>query len=190
MNYLNSVFVVLLVILVAIAAFGYLINESADQRQIIAEYEAEILDLKARLVQQDSQCQADKHVLDEHVADVQGDLDQCRIDLQNTPQELADGDPPTAGSQIDSVSPPVQVETRDPIWGPVISENVILLVGLIGGVLVVIVLVLVIIASQRQAAHQPTAVSPAPCLIPMQFTVRMNDQAFQDYQNYLKAHKK
>jgi hypothetical protein len=117
-------------------------------------------------------------------------LDQCRIDLQNTPQELADGDPPTAGSQIDSVSPPVQVETRDPIWGPVISENVILLVGLIGGVLVVIVLVLVIIASQRQAAHQPTAVSPAPCLIPMQFTVRMNDQAFQDYQNYLKAHKK
>ena len=127
MNYLNSVFVVLLVILVAIAAFGYLINESADQRQIIADREAEILDLKARLTQQDSQCQADKHVLEIQVTDAQAELDQCQIDLQNTSQELKEcdaapeeapliqgqiqADPPTPGGQTDQVLLPVAAGT-------------------------------------------------------------------------------
>jgi Na+-transporting methylmalonyl-CoA/oxaloacetate decarboxylase gamma subunit len=111
MNYLNSVFVVLLVILVAIGAFGYVINEYLDLRELNEAKDAQIFDLQNKLAEQIAQCQiALEEQLTEQIAQCQvaldeqlieqtaqcqvaldekdGLLDQAIIDLQTSGQNL------------------------------------------------------------------------------------------------------
>jgi hypothetical protein len=195
MNYLNSVFVVLLVILLAVGAFGFLINEALDLRQEIVELRTKNAELGAQLEQQALQFQGEIEGRDRLLAEQQVLLDQYNVTEQAIRQDLdacttalvqaqpsldqANLDLTTyqtvlanAGTQPLQFSLPTQAETQDPFWAALISENVAFLVGIIGGVAVVIILALRIKVHKLPDGPQPVIISPAACLHPNQVTIK------------------
>lgn len=212
MNYLNSVFVVLLVILVAIGAFGFLINESLDQQQVIADQETEIANLLAQLSQQSTQCQNTIAEKDRQLAEIQARLDQALLDLQTAQQSLdgctavlaqtqqeleaclaAPVAPPVTGSRPSEFDLPAhssQVETQAPLWAAMTSDNIVALVAGMGSVAVFVALILRVKVHKVPAVQQPAPLLPALHPNARQVTVKMNTQAYQGYLDYLKSSKK
>jgi hypothetical protein len=212
MNYLNSVFVVLLVILLAVGAFGFLINEALDLRKEIVELRTQNAELEARLEQQASQFQGEVEGRDRLLAEQQISLEQCNVAKQALSQDLdvcaialgqAQSSPDQAnlnqdtnqttlanpGTQPQQQSRFIQVETQEPIWATLISENAALLVGVIGGSVVVITLALRIKVNKLPDDPRPEIISSASRIPPKQVTIKMNSLAYQDYLDYLKTRK-